>query len=347
MMDLYILNSSYEQIAVIDSYTSLIWTKRYYTCGDFELYLPADKNLLQFLQLDNFIIREDDDSVMIIEKLEIKTDVENGDFFIISGRSLESILLRRVCVFPVTINELNPIQGIKKIIDTCTHDIHDFQPGSIREIPGLIVDTSFLIEETLNAQFTGDTILKAITAICMRFGFGLKMILSDSHLILSFYKGEQVDVVFSQEFDNLISSSYTYDKTNFANFFIAMGEGEGTGRTWASWHESGSGITLRELYIDAKDISSNKGEISYDDYNNLLWERCREKTKEYTITKTFEAEIEPRMSFKYKEDYNLGDIVEVTTEYGITAHPRIVEIIESWNETGYTVIPTLEELEVN
>ena len=70
------------------------------------------------------------------------------------------------------------------------------------------------------------------------------------------------------------------------------------------------------------------------------------KLDEYSITKVFEAEIEPRTTFKYKDDYDLGDIVEVTTEYGVTAHPRIVEIIESWNETGYSVIPTLEELEV-
>ena len=84
-LDLYILDIAGNPIAVIDSYKSLIWTKRYYTCGDFEVCLSANTDLLNYLKIDNLIIRDNDDAVMIIEKIEITTDVENGDFFIISG----------------------------------------------------------------------------------------------------------------------------------------------------------------------------------------------------------------------------------------------------------------------
>ena len=356
-MDLYVLDSNYTPIAVIDAYKSLIWTKRYYTCGDFELYVPADRNLLQYLQPDNFITREDDDSVMVIEKLEIKTDAENGDFFIVSGRSLESILLRRIFKRPVTISVSDPIQGIKALIDACTADEGTgTHVQHWRNITNLVVDDSFSIEETLKAQFTGDTLLDAISSIAMRFGFGFKMTISNSQFVLSFYQGEEIDVVFSPEFDNLINSNYVYDKTNFANYVYVAGEGEGNQRrghgelrydlpTDEHYYDP-LGIALREVYVDARDLSSNNGEIDGIEYGNLLGERANEKFSDCSITKTFEAEIEPRASFKYKEDYNLGDIVEVTTEYGVTAHPRITEIIESWDETGYTVVPTFEELEV-
>ena len=77
-MDVYVLNASYEPVAVIDSFKSLIWTKRYFACGDFELYIPADKSLLEYLQPDNFLVRDDDDSVMVIEKLLLQTDAESG-----------------------------------------------------------------------------------------------------------------------------------------------------------------------------------------------------------------------------------------------------------------------------
>ena len=40
-MDLYILNKNFEKIGLIDTYESVIWTTRYYTYGDFELYIPA------------------------------------------------------------------------------------------------------------------------------------------------------------------------------------------------------------------------------------------------------------------------------------------------------------------
>lgn len=85
-MDIYVLDENLSQIACIDNYKSLIWTKRYYQCGDFELYLPANKGLLEILQIDRYIIRDDDTSVMVIEKIEIETDLENGDYIICSDR---------------------------------------------------------------------------------------------------------------------------------------------------------------------------------------------------------------------------------------------------------------------
>ena len=59
-MDLYVLNSSYEKIAVIDNYQSIIWTLRYFTPGDFELYTPATPELLQTLQVDYMLVRDRD-----------------------------------------------------------------------------------------------------------------------------------------------------------------------------------------------------------------------------------------------------------------------------------------------
>ena len=103
-MDLYILDSSLNEIAVIDNYTSLIWTRRYYSPGDFELYIAADKSLFEYLKIGSFIKREDDNSVMVIETIQIKTDVENGDYFTITGRSLESIIERRIFIFQTNLN---------------------------------------------------------------------------------------------------------------------------------------------------------------------------------------------------------------------------------------------------
>ena len=102
------------------------------------------------------------------------------------------------------------------------------------------------------------------------------------------------------------------------------------------------GLSLRELYVDAKDIDSSDGNV----YLQMLVERGRQKLAQHDIAESFEAEVEPLTTFQYKRDYNLGDIVSVTNEYGVTAKPRIVEIIESWDDTGYTMIPTFDSLEI-
>ena len=49
-MDIYVLNDNFERVGIIDGYTSIIWTIRYYEPGDFELYLAADNNILNLIQ---------------------------------------------------------------------------------------------------------------------------------------------------------------------------------------------------------------------------------------------------------------------------------------------------------
>lgn len=43
----------------------------------------------------------------------------------------------------------------------------------------------------------------------------------------------------------------------------------------------------------------------------------------------------------------LGDIVTVQNEYGITMNARITEVIETFDENGYSVSPKFEYEEVN
>lgn len=336
-MDLYILDTAGNPVAVIDSYKSLIWTKRYYTYSDFELYLSADNDLLNYLKSDNLIIRDNDDTVMIIERIEITTDVENGDFFIISGRSLESLLARRIIWTQTNISTNNPADAVYTLIKQNTTS------STARNIPRLSIDETFSMNGNLNIQFTGDNLLEAITAICKRFGFGFKM---NQNFVFSCYRRGKIDVTFSSEFDNIISSNYLCDYTNYANCALVAGEGEGTARKTIAVSNDVSGLKRREIYIDARDLSTNDGEISDSDYYIKLSQRGKEKLNEFAVATAFDGEIEPQSTYSYKSDYNLGNIVTVENKYGVTSSPRIVEIIESWDENGYTVVPTFEELEV-
>lgn len=340
-MDLYLLDelgSNYEPLAVIEGYKSLIWTKKYYTHGDFELYVPADEKIMNLMQPYRILQRDDDDeSAMLIEKMNLKTDAENGDFCIFSGRSLESIFSYRVIAWQTNINNLNPVAAIKSLIE---------MNQSYRRLDGLVIDDSLIISETMSTQYTGDNLLSVIEEICKRFKFGFKTAISGNNIILSFYKGTQKNVIFSPEFDNLISSEYMTDFTNCANFAYIAGEGEGNFRKWAGiGPDSGNFYKLREMFVDARDISSKTsgGELSADEYRKKLVERGYEKLAEKNITKSFAAEIDPNGIFKYKQDYNLGDIVTVANGYGAEIKPRITEITEAWDENGYTVVPTFEQ----
>jgi hypothetical protein len=350
-MEVYVLNKSFEPVAVIDVFKSLIWTKRYYTFGDFELYIPADSIVLQYIKPDYYLQRKDDDAVMIIEKLRIATDAENGDYFIVSGRSLESILLRRVFAQQFILNNTGSLSdAVSAMLTECTTDRGTFlRPQGYRSLPITVEQNT--ISGQMDIQFTGQTLLDAIISICKPKDVGIKVTLSGQSMILSMYHGEEVPVTFSPDFDNLISSEYSFDTSNLRQLIYCAGEGEGENRIIDTYQNvpfiyTPIGIEYREMFADARDISSNNGAIGNLEYLNMLSERSKQKLAENSIVETFEASIVPDMTYKYKTDYNLGDVVTVKNEYGITSKPRIIEIIECWDDTGYSVIPTFDALEV-
>ena len=90
------LDGCYQKISAIDYATSVIWVSRYRECGEFEIYIPASKELVELFQGDVIFTRDDNETIMLLEKFKLTTDEEIGDFLILSGRSLESIFERRV-----------------------------------------------------------------------------------------------------------------------------------------------------------------------------------------------------------------------------------------------------------
>jgi hypothetical protein len=54
----------------------------------------------------------------------------------------------------------------------------------------------------------------------------------------------------------------------------------------------------------------------------------------------------PDVTFKYRADYNVGDIITIESGYGVTAHARIVEVVEAYDDNGYKLEPKLEYLDL-
>ena len=68
---LYVYNSSYQMIGVVEKYISLIWSDRYDEAGDFELEVVYEPGLKDLLQKDRFVSIDYSDRSAIIEKIEL------------------------------------------------------------------------------------------------------------------------------------------------------------------------------------------------------------------------------------------------------------------------------------
>lgn len=346
-MDIYVVNTKFETIGVIDNASSVIWTERYNEPGDFELYVAASNEAIQLLRPDYYLVRNDTDCVMIIERLEIQTDVENGNYLIVTGKSLESILYRRI-IWQQTL--------VRGKVDACIQAfiyqniITPTVASGARLISNFRWGSTLSVDETMTMQRTGDNLGETISQICKTYGIGYRITLENGLFIFYLYQGtdrsynqtENPYVVFSPEFENLLTSDYIYDKTNCKNIALIAGEGEGLARKTISVGVTDNGLSRREIYIDSRNASTNDGEISDGDYLNQLAEEGREALKEYPIDESFTGTVDYEKQYKFRQDYFMGDVVQVVNEYGMTATPRITEIIESEDENGYTLIPTFE-----
>lgn len=281
-MDLLVLDKDLDAICVIDTYTSLIWTDRYYKAGDFELCFPASKEILEFIKQDYYLYNKESEHVMIIEQIMIETDTEDGNKLTISGRSLESILDRRV-VWGLKTLSGSFQNGIESLLNDCI--ISPSKPT--RQITNFIFEASedtAITDLTLEAQYTGDNLYDVISKACEERGVGFKVILNDNkQFVFSLYSGldrsyDQTElpfVVFSPNFDNLISSNYLETKSGLKNVTLVGGEGEGQARRYTAVGDV-LGLDRREMFTDARDLSSDVSEditnlFSFSEYASTVW----------------------------------------------------------------------------
>ena len=354
-MDLTVLNKNFESVAILDALISTIWTDRFVGYGDFEIYTPVSRDLMSVLfNKGYYLINPKSEHVMIIEGVEISTDVEDGSKLIITGRSLESILERRV-VWDQTILSGNFQNGIQRLLTDAIINPSDsnrrisnfiFEASTDSAITGLSVDT----------QFTGDTLLDAIDSLCTEANIGYKITLNSSNqFVFKLYSGEDISydqgakpyVVFSPSFENFVNGNYLENDSTYRSVALIVGEDQAQNRkkqtVYANASVDVSGLDRRELFVDARDISYRKEDgtdMTDAEYNVLLQGRGNEKLAENIVTKSFEGEVDFEAMYTYGDDFYMGDIVQIVNEFGIEAKGRITEVVFSETSDSITTVPT-------
>lgn len=367
-MELYILDKSFKTVAVIDQYSSLIWTRRYWDVGDFEIYLPADSALLEYLQIGYYVFREECECVMMIEHIEIKTDAENGNYFTISGRSAENILSYRVIANAGGFGTDRPSAMCYFLIyleaKGMAAKYADREIDIIKNVGLLDGEDNLMIWNTFRYQNLLDTVF----SLCKQYGFSFKFVLTDEKdgFDVIFFRGidrtlgqtENPPIIFSPKYYNLINTDYVLDSESNKTMAFIAGEGEGdarsviwTHKTWnsADEHKVPKQLDRREIFVDARDLQKKKDDGTYytdNEYATILRQRGKEKLFETGIIEGLSGEVDTTLQFIYRRDWDLGDLVSVENEYGMTATARILEVIEVDDESGYKVTPTFSEWEM-
>ena len=222
-----------------------------------------------------------------------------------------------------------------------------------RKINGFQLADAVGIADTFDIQVMGDDIDEWVESTCSTYGIGWDVYIQGKNFIFKLYKGldrsydqkDRMPVVFSDEFDNLLATTYNYERAEFKNAALIGGEGEGINQRTTTIGDS-TGLDRYETYIDGSSVSSNGEIITEEQYYKMLQDYGKGELNNVSFTETFEGSTDPNGNYILNKDYFLGDIVQVINEYGISATPRIIEIIESEDENGTSTVPTFSAWEV-
>lgn len=126
---LEVYTSTFVIKSVIDAYDSFVWTDAYCGCGDFELKIPCEIAKTYKMGIGDFLRCTLSKQIMIIEAMNVEYDDDNSLMVTYKGRSLESLLMRRIL----------RKEDVPNIVPQYDNDQNKYVPATLRYIQETII----------------------------------------------------------------------------------------------------------------------------------------------------------------------------------------------------------------
>ena len=337
-MEVRVYNRELRFQGVSENQTSVVWTRKYFEAGEFEIHVPITPDNVNLYRLGNIVWLQGAVEAGVIEDLKYEeTNLINA--ITVKGRFLESYMDRRI-IYP-TVNFTGKTEvAMRKLLDDLADPLPYVELG---ELQGFDEEISFQCTWKELLSFESKLAMSANLGFRFRPDFNARKIYFDIYKGLDRTRTQHVRsfTEFSDEFDNLNSASYTINDQLEKTVAYVAGEGEGSQRRIVIVGDTtGTGYDRRELYVNASDISSS--DLTSAQYEAALIQRGLEKLNENVMSNSLDCVTAPQGNFNYKVNYDLGDIVTTRkTNWSIGQDLRITEIQEVYEHGAMQVVPTL------
>lgn len=359
-MELLLLDKNFGICGLIDDFSSLVWNRKYYECGNFNLQF----GLKYWKQFENakYVYSKEFEETAILETLNYKNTTQGVEIQR-SGRFLESILAQRVINTTQKFKNMITEDIIRSLVSTFA--IH----SGDRKIKNLVLGERKGLGRTRTIQMTGDNLLDKIYELCKEdeLSIHLRYDFDKNEMVFEVWQGlDRRDTqntntwaVFSRNFENIVDDEYSTDETKYCNFayvegeveeesedLLAVGEVSNKRRVEVIVDRVRPGEERRELYVDARDLQSDKGEdeegnpieVTEEEYLEMLRERGIEKLNECNRVEISNFTIDSNSNLRYKEDFDIGDkVVYSNDDLGFFIENRIVEVSEVYENGDRTI----------
>lgn len=364
---LEIRDTSRRVVGIVDNFKSVIWNIEYFGIGDFEIYAPFTPENWQLLRAGYYVTRQNERNIGVIEHVNTEYSAQDGRMITATGRFCKSLLTRRI-IYSLSGNSVTPVvsrgnveaaaralvQNNMIAAKDSARNVSFLELGALAGLSAVIVDAD---GDAAQKQTSYSNLQEYTDEILHEYGAAAYVGIDRQTLQLQYnvYAGADrskdnaagnIPLVFSQDFDNMLTSNYDYDETEAKNFALIGGAGEGVGRYFETITPAATGLDRREVFIDASDQSrsytdesENEQQYSNAEYSQMLTTKARQEMTEYAAVETMAGEIDITNSgYLLGVDFYAGDIVTVQdNEINKYINARIVTVTEVQDDSGYMI----------
>lgn len=345
-----VYNRDLELLGVVDKIQCLIWSRRYWTCGDFSLLLPAEKDLIELMKKGNLIIPDGKNEAAEIRYIDITRAADGTEQIEVQGHFISGWIGKRIVKRRIIATD-DPANLILRIVRENVTEPED----ESRKIHQLTAMGD--VEQAALAEYASEPYANALDEIEVISGAGEVGFYVHTDAVAKtnefrVYRGRDLSAgndqgnnpcIFSRENDNVISQHYIESSEDRRNVAYVVSDDEDVVTTLIVG--SASGLDRDELYVEAGDIrrtyTDDSGEeitIGEAEYLDLLAQRGRQELSEYIDVIEFDSRINPNANLIYREDFDVGDIVTCKDrKWGLEIDARITEVTETYRPGRYDV----------
>lgn len=348
---------------IVNGTFNLTWVERYREAGEFQVTGEMSSGVLDKLTKGTLITHFNTREVMIVENISISESKTSSPTIDISGRSLTTYLENRVVGSNVTVSNqsLVPLYNLASgptwtqaltMLDAHTKagtviDANDAVPGLINENVASGTET---IAQEARVIKRGD-LYSALIELLELSDLGIKVLrptaTGTTSVTFRIHRGVDLSssIVFSWDTGDLEATEYLSTSKKDKNAAFVTGKAVYTRVVSAE-----TLLNRRMMLVEANDIDEGDAYKTphsagvYTDLQTKLGVRGREAINQNNPITISSVDISTTTKQRYRTEYDIGDIVMVSGNYGTSQKMRVVEYAEIQDETGERGYPTLSVL---
>lgn len=369
MMELVLLNDDFLPARPIENHSSLIWTERHVSAGDFSRessdiggtmeQLPLYKvDPVTGQQLPTIVTLRDSNVPMVVELHKIEKSTKGPAKITTTGRSLEAVALERRTTIKDPLGGGNPIKPWTSVQKTAVDAAYDAMNRVVNlgsasvddKIPGVTIQppvrpSGYVVPaNNQNYQVDPGNLYSWVLQQIQADKYGLRAVRPSGpgeDFLIEIYSGADrtKTVVFDARFDQFDSSAYLLSQAAWKNVDQVTGavdsiEVAADGGPYSGWNR-------RVTYFDGTQLATGAAGATL---NNMMTNLGKVDLAKQLQTVLFSGEVSRQMGSVYGKDYFLGDTVKLAGDYGLSQFVKISEFIRSEDNGGEKAYPTFASL---